>query len=93
MDEPGAGVSPVILGSALGEAQSSGGFNVGHAHETTQFDHLCLNGVDGGELVERLVYGEELVIITRHSILEYFSTPPVASFHHDDWRVCGGPFQ
>jgi len=64
MDEPGAGVSPVILGSALGEAQSSGGFNVGHAHETTQFDHLCLNGVDGGELVERLVYGEELIVVT-----------------------------
>jgi len=55
MDEPGAGVNPVILGGALGKAQGLGCLNIGHSDETTQLDHLSLDSVDGGEFVERLV--------------------------------------
>ena len=88
MNEPGAGVSPVVFGGALGQAQRLGGFNVGHPHKTTQLYYLSLDGVDGGELVERLVYGEELIVVTTrpgnfntfkgHSLL--VSTVPLGAF-------------
>ena len=80
MDELGAGVRPVILGCALRQAQGLGDFNVGHAHKTTQLHHLSLDGVDGGELVERLVHGEALVVVARAG---HFNTSPT-------WRIRGG---
>ena len=54
-EEPRARVGPVILDGALGEAQGLRGFNLGQAREITQFNHLGLNGVGGGEVVQHLV--------------------------------------
>jgi len=35
-----------------------GGFNIGHAHKTAQLHYFSLDGVNGGEFIERLVHRE-----------------------------------
>jgi hypothetical protein len=40
VEEPGAGVGPVIVGGAGRNTQNVGGFFEGHADEVTQFDQF-----------------------------------------------------
>ena len=64
-EEPGAGVSPIVIGGAGGNAQHFGGFLKGHADEVTELHQFSFNLVLSGEFVERVVHGEEFVVVTR----------------------------
>ena len=62
--EPGAGVGPVILGRAGGNAEHYRRFIIGHTDEVTELHQFRLGFVLGGELVERLADGEELIVVS-----------------------------
>jgi hypothetical protein len=57
-------VCPVVVGGAGGDAQNFGRFLQGHADEITQLHQFSLNLVLNGEFVERLIHGEEFVVVT-----------------------------
>ena len=65
LEEPGPGVGPVIIGGARGDVQNSGGFFQGHADEIAQLHQFGLDLVLVGKFVECLVYGENLIVVTR----------------------------
>jgi hypothetical protein len=56
---------PVVVGGARGDAESLGRFLDGHADELTRLHEFGFGLVLGGEFVERLVHGEQLVVVAR----------------------------
>ncbi len=59
MEKPGAGVGPVALGGARGDAEGLGGFLGGETDEVFLFHELGLAGVVGGEGFEGVVEEED----------------------------------
>ena len=64
-EEPGAGVGPVVVRGAGGNAQDFGGFLQSHADEITQLHQFSFDFALSSQFVERLVHGEEFVFVTR----------------------------
>ncbi len=64
-EEPGAGMRPVVVGGAGGNAQGSGGLFQSHADKITKFYQFRFGPVLGGQFVERLVHGQKFVVIAR----------------------------
>src|SRR6266545_5269070 len=62
-EQPRAGVGPVILGGARGNAERVRCFVIGHADEVTQLHQFRFDLVLDCEFVERFADGEELVVI------------------------------
>src|SRR2546428_10438559 len=58
-------MGPVIVGGACGDAENLGRFLEGHADEVTQLDQFSFELALRGEFVERLVHGEQLVVVAR----------------------------
>src|SRR5215207_3746378 len=59
VDQPGPGVSPVAVGGSGRDAQGRRGLGDGQAGEVAELDDLGGAGVEGGELFEGLVEGEQ----------------------------------
>src|SRR5438128_718287 len=60
--EPGAGVGPVALGGRRGDAEEPGRLGAGEAAEIAQLDQLRLDRVLSGQLAQRLVDGQQVVV-------------------------------
>ena len=63
--QPGAGVGPPLLGRGHGDAEDLGGFLETEAGEVTQVHQFRLPRIERGELGQRVVDREELVVIRR----------------------------
>jgi hypothetical protein len=68
-----------MLGDALGDAQHLGGFSVGHADEVTLFDQLRLHVVLGGEFIEGVIEGEQLVVVFLRDRIQFRQLHPLLS--------------
>jgi hypothetical protein len=60
--EPGAGVGPVAVGGGDGQAEDLGRLGQGQPGEDAELRELGLGGVLGGELLEGLVEGQQVVV-------------------------------
>src|SRR6266446_1558683 len=81
VEEPRPGMGPVVVGGALRDAENFGSFLERHAHEVMQLHQFGFGLVLGGKLVERLVDGQELVIVTRRGhiyVLNIHALPAAA---------------
>src|SRR5258705_4400211 len=67
--EPGAGVSPVALGGTFGNAEHLGGFLDRHADKISKLHQLSLLFVHCGQLLERVVHRQKLVIILHREVI------------------------
>src|ERR1035438_7282265 len=55
-EKPGAGMGPIIVGSAGGNAQNFGGFLQSQPYKIAELHQFGFGLVLGGEFVERLVH-------------------------------------
>jgi len=81
--EPGLGVGPPAFRRGLGDVEDAGGLFGGEPDEVPELHELGLLGVKGGEPLECVVEGEELVVLDGGGEVEYvefdvFGTGPVA---------------
>lgn len=63
MKQPCPGMTPILRGRAGRNAKRLRSFFIGHADEITELHDFGFRRMFGGEFVERLMNGEELVII------------------------------
>src|SRR6266436_10263611 len=56
-------MGPVIVGGARGDAENVGRFLEGHADEVTQLDQFSFELALRGEFIERVIHGEQLVLV------------------------------
>src|SRR5438132_599736 len=61
---------PVVVGRARGDAENLSRFLESHADEVTQLDQFSFELALRGEFVERLVHGEQLVVVAGGSNLD-----------------------
>src|SRR5437667_12630260 len=61
---------PVVVGGARGNAENVGCFLESHVNEVSQLDQFSFGLALRGEFVERLVHGEQLVVVDRGSNLD-----------------------
>ena len=72
MKQPGAGVGPIIIGRAGGDAEGIRGFLEGHANKITEFDEFGFGLAQRGEFFEGVVDGEQLVVVGRGGKVHVF---------------------
>jgi hypothetical protein len=58
-------MGPVVVGGTGGNAQNFGGFLKGHPDEITELHQIGFELVLDGKFVERLVHGEQFVVVTQ----------------------------
>jgi hypothetical protein len=63
--KPGPGVGPIVVGGARGDAEDFGRFLEGHADEVAQLDQFRFGLALLCEFVERVIHGEQLVVVAR----------------------------
>ena len=68
---------PVLFDGALRQTQNFGGFGSGHADEETQLDDLGLDRIARGQLVERVVDGQKMVLVGGHGDVHVFEIHPL----------------
>src|SRR2546422_8743776 len=64
-EEPGPSMGPVVVGGAGGDAEDLGRFLEGNADKITKLDQFSSELVLRGEFVQRLIHGEELLVVAR----------------------------
>ena len=75
--KPGAGVRPIIVGGAGGDAENFGGFLQSHPDEITQLHQFGFELVLSGEFVEGVIDGQELIVINWHRDFHAFNVHPL----------------
>src|SRR5438876_10777440 len=68
-EEPGPGMGPVVVGRARGNAENLGRLLEGHADEVAQLDQFSFEFALRGKFIQRLVHGEQLLIVNREGKL------------------------
>lgn len=77
--KPGLGVGPPALRGRLGDVEDLGSLFGGEPDEVTQLDQFGLGRVDGRELLEGFVEGEELVLSAGGGDVDVIHLDPLGS--------------
>ena len=65
-------MGPVRFGGAHGNAEGVRNFFMGEADEVAQLNHLRFHRMGRGEFIERVIHGQQLIVVARKRQLHLF---------------------